>query len=241
MKKKKPDLIIKNPKDGSLLVLVPAGDFLAGVMKFTVFVEAFYMALYPVTNAQYKAFIDNTGYESPEKPAWGEKVWKDRDYTPEKANHPVTAVSHVDARAYCEWAGLRLPRELEWEKAARGIDGRNFPWGNNWDDGIHCRNLENKLQENTAPVNAYPTGCSPYGVYQMVGNVWEWTADGWEDYAYERYKMGDLSPSVTRDFFGVRGGSWDNINTEMLNCTNRIMRNPRAHQPIDGFRCCKNL
>jgi formylglycine-generating enzyme required for sulfatase activity len=129
-----------------------------------VYLPDFQISKYPVTNAQYKAFVDATGRGAP---------W---DYPKDKADHPVTRVNLRAAWAFCHWAGCRLPTEVEWEKAARGTDGREYPWGNEWREG--CCNSREANVLGTTPVGYYEAGASPYGVYDMAGNAWEWT-DGW--------------------------------------------------------------
>ena len=186
--------LLENPKDGMLLALIPEGEFLAGGSgsdegggkPFPVRLPGYYLALHAVTNGQYQRF----------KPAW-----KRSD------DHPVVGVNWEEAQAYVKWAELRLPSELEWEKGARGTDGREYPWGAEWDAG-KCRNEKNKGSGQTCGVWSYAEGQSPWGLYQMAGNVWEWCEDGYESEAYTRYKAGNLTPPKNSGRRVVRGGSW---------------------------------
>jgi formylglycine-generating enzyme len=218
---------IENPKDGTQLVLIPEGEFLAGGAgkdegcggPFPVRLPAYYLALHPATNAQYKLY----------KPDWT----RDDD-------HPVVEVNWDDAQAYSKWAGLRLPSELEWEKGARGTDGREYPWGNEWDVG-KCRNRENKGSGRTCGVWGHPEARSAWGLYQMSGNVWEWCEDWYEFGVYTRYKAGDLTPPNSGGFRVVRGGSWYSFDLDLLRCANRGSCRPDCLDNHSGFRCARNF
>jgi len=137
-----------------------------------------------VTNEQYKQFLDDSGYK-PEWPRNFLKHWKNGNYPKGKTNHPVVWVSIEDAKAYAKWAGKRLPTEEEWQKAAQGDDGRDWPWGNIYDPG-----KANMDSDDTKPVGSFPEGASPYGCLDLSGNVWEWTnsvqTDGYHNFCWIR-------------------------------------------------------
>ncbi|MFQ5900364.1 MAG: formylglycine-generating enzyme family protein [Thermodesulfobacteriota bacterium] len=248
------------------MAYIPAGEFLMGTSEdleedpfykygfnkpfyadatpaHKVFVDAYYIDIYEVSNEQYAKFVKATGYRAPSV------LWKGRNIYPEgKANYPVTGVNWYDASEYCKWMGKRLPAEAEWEKAARGDDGRIYPWGN--DFSYEKANLSTSplVPGGTKEVDSYKEWRSPYGLYNMAGNVWEWTTDGYDPYPNTKYEFPTFKngPKVTR------GNSFSPIahflDEEYKAIVERFSRTTyRQYTPINvvflddvGFRCVKS-
>lgn len=167
-----------------------------------------------VTVAQYRQFCQAVGKQMPTAPRFNPD-WS-------KEDHPIVNVSWYDAVDYCEWAGMTLPTEAQWKLAAYGTDGRQFPWGDEWDSGkCQCYRVKDSTH-GTAPVGSYPEGASPYGVLDMAGNVWEWCAD-WYD--------GDRNGRV------LRGGSWFYTHPDGFRAAYRVRNFPGVRGSVYGFRC----
>jgi formylglycine-generating enzyme required for sulfatase activity len=233
-------------KDGKEMVYIPSGEFLMGceggvsneAPAHTVYVAAFYLDRYPVTNAEYKRFVDATGHPVPWCDAdWanaGEYNWDSEARTPPqgKEHHPVVLVSWDDTRAYAAWAGKRLPTEAEWERAARFIDGRRWPWGDEFIKG-RCNSKESGSTGTTAVGHYSPEGDSPEGAGDMVGNVWEWTTSLFRPYPYD---ANDGRESLEASGWRVlRGGSWQN-DLDRARCTARLDGDFLFFNNV-GFRC----
>ncbi len=216
----------EQPKIPSGMVYVPAGDFIIGWdendQEVKIFTESFYIDQYEVTNEDYKKFVDATGHRYPKHPLETKyDVWDGETFPLTLSKHPVVNVSWEDADAYARWKGKRLPTEIEWEKAARGTDGRLYPWGNRFDKN-NCRSAESE-KKGISPIGSYPSGASPYGCFDLAGNVWEWSST-----LYDNKHKWHLAC----------GGSWRD-GREKVNVTARS--NPiNTANPVVGFRCVKD-
>jgi iron(II)-dependent oxidoreductase len=233
------------------LLLVPAGRFTMGTDSgeaderpvHAVWLDSFFIDLYPVTNAQYARFLAETNHDAP-------AYW--RDVKCNHPNQPVVGVRWSDATAYCAWRSkkeggiFRLPTEAEWEKAARGDDKRKYPWGNQAPDK---KRAITEITEKMPPVGICELGKSPYGVSDMVGTVWNWCMD-WYDREYYTASPDSSPPgpaTATKKGRVVRGGNW-----LFLGCCSgtpayalRVSRRNAFHESIQkkslGFRCVKEI
>jgi len=227
--------------DGSRLLWIPPGTYRRGTKDdaaqdverppHTVHLtRGLFLGLHPVTWAQWEAFCAASGATLQER-----TVTTGAGAVAVGPDHPVFGVSWFDARAYCEWAGLRLPTEAEWEYAARGADGRPYPWGSEAPDAARCCcRTEAEAPSGPSPVGARPSGASPFGCFDMAGNVWEWVADAYAKYTRfvktDPVAEGeDASPRV------ARGGSWSTPAAE-CRATARRMLAPLIHSENLGFR-----
>jgi eukaryotic-like serine/threonine-protein kinase len=264
-------------KDGMTLLYVPGGQFIMGSNggdndekpPHEVTLSAFWIDRTEVTNAMFKRFVDDTGYKTDaEKIGTGyvfdpaARLWNptnDTDWQHPLGpssnlsgldTHPVVQVSWNDAKAYCEWAGRRLPTEAEWERVARGTDGRSYPWGNQEVAGnllnFADRNLEvdwadknvNDGYRFTAPVGQYPDGASPYGALDMAGNVWEWVADWYGEAYYASSPDRDPAGATTGNVRIFRGGGW-NDGAANVRAADRYGLSPDGRGHNGGFRCAR--
>ncbi len=196
-----------NPLDGSEMVWIPPGSFFVGEDKERATCAGFSLARHPVTNAQFGRFLDETSYAPADETATFLQHWTKGRPPRSKAEHPVVWVSYVDALHYCRWAGLSLPTEWLWEKAARGPDGRVYPWGNQPPAvGDHLANWRGK---DTQPVGRHPRARTPYGCEDLIGNVAEWCQTS-ADYGRvpETWATPQPDPDDAEPYAAVRGGCY---------------------------------
>jgi len=222
------------------MVLVPAGEFTMGsfggdpdeLPVHKVYLSAFFMDKYQVTVMQYARFLEATHRDSP--PEWT------RMNKQTNQSRPVANVDWEDADAYCKWAGKRLATEAEWEKAARGTDGRVYPWGNEPPTRFHANSGKEVWNNHSAlaPVGTFEEGKSPYGIYDMAGNVWEWVSDWYAaDYYQTSPSRNPTGPSIGI-YKVIRGGSWGS-GPSGLRSAERETHAPSFQGYGTGFRCAK--
>ncbi|MHB1843875.1 MAG: formylglycine-generating enzyme family protein [Deltaproteobacteria bacterium] len=248
-----------DPRPSRPPLQVPAGSFARGSLepagnwhewpRRAVALSAFAIDRYPTTVAQFARFVDDGGYRRPElwdeagrallatgvisprfsrEADWGGADWSGY-LTP---NRPIVGVSHLEATAYARWAGRRLPTEAEWERAARGEAGREYPWGDPFDgDRCHSRGGH----RGTLPVGCFPAGRSPIGALDMAGNVWEWCQDWFDPRYYAVAPQRDPPGPERGDLRVARGGGW-NAMPPQLRCANRNAWPPEARYSNLGFR-----
>lgn len=217
-------------QDFTEMVFIPAGSFIMGSNhskeedanpSHLVYLEAFWIDRYEVTNEQYrKCVLAKACSEPDDLSSYNDPLF---------ANHPVVYVSWHDARDYCQWMGKRLPSEAEWEKAARGDQGSIYPWGN--EPRVECLNAGRRSMGTTS-VGAFPCNASPYGAMDMAGNVWEWVEDWYEPYPNSHYATELFGQKVKV----VRGGSW-NHPLEDARSYHRDFAHPSRALVVVGFRC----
>jgi formylglycine-generating enzyme required for sulfatase activity len=213
------------------MVYVPGGAFEMGrnigdrfeSPTHNMVVEAFFIDRTEVTNEDYQKFVKATRHRAPTH-------WRDGNFTAGEDRFPVVNVSWSDATSYAKWAQKRLPTESEWEYAARGGDGRIYPWGNNWSND--SANAGRGVQGRVVEVGNYPSGASPFGVLDMCGNVWEWTSGNLFSYAD---KSKEIAPGKV-----IRGGAFD-VPIERATSTYRGVIPPERMYDKTGFRCARNV
>jgi len=231
--------------EGVSMVLVPAGEFTMGSERYTnekplhlVYLSAFYMDVYEVTNAAYKVCVDANVCTPPQSTNslarftyYGNKEFDD---------YPVIRVDWDQAKTYCEWRQASLPTEAQWEKSSRGIDGRTFPWG----EVISCSYTNylgcNKVDNDTLPVGSFEAGKSPYGIYNLAGNVWEWVSDWYlEDYYQTSPYIDPLGPESGVEKI-LRGGGYSTLGAYMRSYYRGAI-SPTEFRNDIGFRCAKGI
>jgi len=229
------------------MVLVPAGEFIMGSHQdgrlalkdewptHPVYLDAFYIDQYEVSTAHYAKFLQETKRLPPKY--WSEQVLKQHE------RKPVVGVDWDEAAAYCSWSGKRLPTEAEWEKAARGIDQRLYPWGDaepSWQRANidHCCDFSNHGA--LTNVGSFEGGKSPYGAYDMAGNVWEWVADWYDgDYYGKSPEHNPTGPSMGAKRV-LRGGAWDSAPV-YVRSADRLKLSPKFRLDNIGFRCARDV
>jgi formylglycine-generating enzyme required for sulfatase activity len=244
---------MENPADWAMLVYVPAGEFVMGSEDggsderpvHSVYLDAFWIYQTKVTNAMYATFLNAEGNQTEGGVTWLDAgdgdvrihqvsgAWQvDSGYE----EHPAIEVSWYGAAAYCQWAGVRLPTEAEWEKAACGTEGNIYPWGDSWNSGLANASGAGDGYSGTSPAGSFPGGASPYGALDMAGNVWEWVADWYGGNYYQSSPNENPTGPESGRYRILRGGSW-HVNPNYLRAANRHFHFPYTSHFVIGFRC----
>ena len=225
--------------EGRDMVEIPEGPFTMGYEQGDpdeaparpVYLKAYFIDLKEVTQSEYDRFVTMTRRDVPQVPVFEEDIAKLLD-----PDFPVVGIGWNDAFAYCRWAGKRLPTEAEWEKAARGEGRRLYPWGNEFRDTLSNIDGEDDGARYLAPVGSYEGGRSPYGVYDMMGNVAEWVADTYDPYYYQQSPFLNPPGPDSTEFKVIRGGTWrdSRLNARI---TKRFSAKMWRTDATIGFRC----
>jgi len=240
----KPPVVGPRLEDLTQMVLIPAGEFLMGsgprdgnpdeMPQRKVFLNAFHIDKYSTTVGRFAKYLEATGADPPE-------YWNMVNVTAD-ADYPVVGVDWDQAQAYCKWAGKRLPTEAEWEKAARGMDGRKHPWGNDPPSPQFAnvgRGGTFGYTKSLEKVGTYEAGKSPYGVYEMIGNVWQWMADWYDRSYYQNAPEKNPKGPEKGEFKVIRGGSWAKVPL-VVRVAARHRAAPTSQTTSIGFRCAKD-
>ncbi|MEM9367584.1 MAG: formylglycine-generating enzyme family protein [Planctomycetota bacterium] len=250
-----------NKATGTPMARIPAGPFMMGSDSGSEFekpvrnvrLDAFELDITPVTNEQFEAFVKQTGYQTEAEKlgsAWG---YQNGEYQQiegccwrmyagdQRLDHPVVLVSWNDAIAFADWVGKRLPTEAEWEKAAHGtLPGSTYPWGDSEPDGSQC-NFANPPTDvpPTKSVKHFPA--NGYGLFDLVGNVWQWCSDWYADDSYLTSALSNPTGPKQGTHRVRRGGSWNVIQAFRLRAANRGAFGPSQAAPNVGFRCARSV
>ncbi len=243
LRKLKKDREAVKPEEAPV-VPIPAGEFWMGIdgtigldderPRHKVWLDAYAMDLYEVTAGRYAAFLSASGRAAP----W---LWESVNLQLH-GDRPVIGVDWEDAEAYCRWAGKRLPTEAEWEKAARGTDARSYPWGNTAptaDFANYALGARFSYSQVLTPVGRYEKGKSPFGLYDLAGNVWEWVQDWYGTTYYEQSPERNPAGPEEGQFKVLRGGSWSD-GPKYLLTYGRFKLPPTTRNSYIGFRCAKS-